>query len=662
MARVIPGMDAAPILAHARRWIERCWLADQSLFRDQPVWTPEHVAELKTHFIDAPDESDRDFYAKLHDQMAKASPGARQVMAEMLWFLLLFSTNITPAKKRESITQVWGWSGDSLPADAPELSEQILSGIGSTGVALNTQRWREVNYLIMASIAFKALATATRAELLADPWAFAEWLATVSDPGKRQMAHILRYFAFPDSFERIANGHHKRELLVAFDGLTTKQVRELDDVERDRRILALRRRLEAEMNGQDVDFYAEPLRARWMDERSHWLLAWNPKNFEWQELPELIEQIERDENPVVRWSCASSKVTLGDEAWLVRLGTGRAVIMGHGTVVKEAYEAAHWDEEKQAAGETAHYVDVEFDDLRDPDGESSVDVNVIHAKDGDRQQWTPQQSGIAIKPGSAAALAALWNSDDAPQRSDHRVAEEQTLWNRGKRTWVIAPGRDLEHWDRWLSEGIVSLGHEHVGDLSKYSSKKDVEKKLAAHSESGQRPTNHALAAWQFAHIMAPGDRVFAKQGRGVIVGAGTITGQYQYQADDRLPHVRSARWEATGNWQLADDSRVAIKTLTDVTDYPEFVASLERLVAPAVDPIRPPYTLEDLSRDTGYPSDTLVSWLARLERKRQVVLQGPPGTGKTFIAERMAKHLVGAGYSAQEKPPFRNMGSQRSG
>lgn len=642
MARLIPGTDAAPILAAARSWLDRCWLADQSLFRDQSVWTAAHVQELKTHFIDAPDEGDRDFYAKLNDQMAKASPSARQVMAEMLWLLLLFSTNITPAKKRESVMQVWGWSGDTLATDTPELSDAVLSGIGSTGVALNTQRWREVNYLIVASIAFKALPPANRAEILADAWAFAAWLATVPDPGKRQMTHILRYFAFPDSFERIANGHHKRDLLVAFDGLTTKQARELDDIERDRRLLAVRHRLQAEIGRQDLDFYVEPLRSRWMGKRSHWLLAWNPKHFSWEDLPALIGQVEREESPVVQWSCASSKAAIGDEAWLVRLGTGRAVIMGHGTIVKEPYPDAHWDEDKQAAGETAQYVAIELDDLRDPDGPRSIDVNAIPTKNGERQQWTPQQSGIAIKPGPAAALAALWDSEETTQHNHHQVAEPRTRWTSGRRTWVIAAGRDLEHWDRWLKEGIVSLGHEHVGDLSVYSSKQEVERVLAANSESGQRPTNHALATWEFAHVMEPGDRVFAKQGTRLIVGAGTVTGPYQYRADARPPHARSVRWEAHGQWELADDSRLGIKTLTDVTEYPEFVAKLEQLLAlPNVDARHEPYTLVDLSRDTGYSPETIGSWLSRLQRKRQVVMQGPPGTGKTFLAERIAKHLV---------------------
>lgn len=56
------------------------------------------------------------------------------------------------------------------------------------------------------------------------------------------------------------------------------------------------------------------------------------------------------------------------------------------------------------------------------------------------------------------------------------------------------------------------------------------------------------------------------------------------------------------------------------------------------------PYTLEDAAAATGYEEETLQRWIAAIERKGQAVFYGPPGTGKTFLAQQLARHLVGGG------------------
>lgn len=59
-------------------------------------------------------------------------------------------------------------------------------------------------------------------------------------------------------------------------------------------------------------------------------------------------------------------------------------------------------------------------------------------------------------------------------------------------------------------------------------------------------------------------------------------------------------------------------------------------------EPLQPPYTFDDLCEDSLLPPTRLRQWLAALNRKGQAVLYGPPGTGKTWVAQRMAAHLVG--------------------
>ncbi|MEG4396316.1 AAA family ATPase [Microcoleus sp. BROC3] len=55
-------------------------------------------------------------------------------------------------------------------------------------------------------------------------------------------------------------------------------------------------------------------------------------------------------------------------------------------------------------------------------------------------------------------------------------------------------------------------------------------------------------------------------------------------------------------------------------------------------------YNLEEISEITGFQTSEVNRWISTINRKGQTIIQGPPGTGKTFIAEKLAKHLIGGG------------------
>ncbi len=65
------------------------------------------------------------------------------------------------------------------------------------------------------------------------------------------------------------------------------------------------------------------------------------------------------------------------------------------------------------------------------------------------------------------------------------------------------------------------------------------------------------------------------------------------------------------------------------------------------------PYTFTDLANDTLLDEATLKQWLRAIKRKRQIILYGPPGTGKTYLAERLARHLVLARSGVQDLVQF---------
>ncbi|MBN2543839.1 AAA family ATPase [bacterium] len=75
--------------------------------------------------------------------------------------------------------------------------------------------------------------------------------------------------------------------------------------------------------------------------------------------------------------------------------------------------------------------------------------------------------------------------------------------------------------------------------------------------------------------------------------------------------------------------------------------------VEPDVDGINTEYLLEKIAVETNFEISQLQKWIKAIERKKQAILFGPPGTGKTFIAEHLAKHIIGGGYGFTELIQF---------
>ncbi len=64
-------------------------------------------------------------------------------------------------------------------------------------------------------------------------------------------------------------------------------------------------------------------------------------------------------------------------------------------------------------------------------------------------------------------------------------------------------------------------------------------------------------------------------------------------------------------------------------------------------------YPLKDFAEKTSFNEASLEQWVRAIERKKQVIIYGPPGTGKTFMAEHLARHLIGGGDGFSEVVQF---------
>ncbi len=90
----------------------------------------------------------------------------------------------------------------------------------------------------------------------------------------------------------------------------------------------------------------------------------------------------------------------------------------------------------------------------------------------------------------------------------------------------------------------------------------------------------------------------------------------------------------------IEDDPLVAIDDYLDLDD-PE---KLKR---------NPVYSIARCAEESFFDEATLAQWVRAIERKKQAILYGPPGTGKTYLAERLAKHLIGGGDGFSEVVQF---------
>ncbi len=216
--------------------------------------------------------------------------------------------------------------------------------------------------------------------------------------------------------------------------------------------------------------------------------------------------------------------------------------------------------------------------------------------------------------------------------------------------WIYSP---YEYWEKMYSEGIIAIGRDYLGDPSLYATREELKNAMLScgtekHTASYK---NASLEVWQFVHDMKPGDIVFAKDGRSTVIGRGVISSDFIY--DDTKPedfkYYRKIEWTHKGQWEHPGNA--VTKTLTDITQYTDYVRKLKEMF---VDEGMPDINMDEaeVSYDTYTKADFLQDVYMNEERyntlvnlllaKKNIILQGAPGVGKTYAAKRLAYSIMG--------------------
>ena len=153
---------------------------------------------------------------------------------------------------------------------------------------------------------------------------------------------------------------------------------------------------------------------------------------------------------------------------------------------------------------------------------------------------------------------------------------------------------------------------------------------------------------------MKPGDIIIVKKGMYKILGRGVVDSDYYYDENEKgYPHLRKVKW--THNEEHDHPGQAVMKTLTDITDYTEYVGKLNSLfeveeISSEIKSDFEPYDEDSFFKEVFISPEKYGTIMNLLARKKNIILQGAPGVGKSFAAKRLAYSIIGEKNTEQVK------------
>jgi len=187
------------------------------------------------------------------------------------------------------------------------------------------------------------------------------------------------------------------------------------------------------------------------------------------------------------------------------------------------------------------------------------------------------------------------------------------------RYWLYAPGENAKYWDEFYDGGIMGIGWDKLGNLNSCGDSQAVKKQLIESYGYKNNPMNHSLANIEFRDKISIGDIIISKKGRKDYIGYGVVTSDYYYDSQvDSYTSRRKVDWKKKGIWNRDGDT-IVLKTLTDITKYPDYVNDLIKLLG-----IEEGNNLQNTNTTD-------------MAQSLNTIFYGPPGTGKTY---KLSKEL----------------------
>lgn len=257
-----PAAPAVEAVGH--RLVHDCLGAGGSLLTPGiPVWTDRNLTELHEYFVQRPDLSAKSFFEKLDGQIGSRSHGAIQLFAEIFILNVLPITNVSGPKKVEQTKSILRIGGDSVELPEDVLDALMSGGVFNGGQAFTTQKWKQINYLIELTRAFRELPAEDAAAVLSDPLTFRGFVRTIKT-GQAAQRQALLYLAFPEFYLPVVSATHLKLIRDAFAEEYLGQ-EPTEDIDVDlhhiySNIIAA--------EGKSVDLYTPPWAEKWQPSKS----------------------------------------------------------------------------------------------------------------------------------------------------------------------------------------------------------------------------------------------------------------------------------------------------------------------------------------------------------------------------------------------------------
>jgi 5-methylcytosine-specific restriction enzyme B len=196
--------------------------------------------------------------------------------------------------------------------------------------------------------------------------------------------------------------------------------------------------------------------------------------------------------------------------------------------------------------------------------------------------------------------------------------------------WIYAPGENARLWEEFYTNNIVAIGWNRLGDLSQYSSKEEIAAKLREELGDETSRNNDAITCYSFVHDVKKGDIIIPKKGRKKYLGYGIVVSDFRYDTSrEEFKNTRKVNWIKKGEWREEGD--IVLKTLTNITQYTEYVNKLINLIG----------INGNVKNENTFLVDKKTVNSIDKRIPKNLILYGPPGTGKTFITKKKAIEVI---------------------
>ncbi len=181
---------------------------------------------------------------------------------------------------------------------------------------------------------------------------------------------------------------------------------------------------------------------------------------------------------------------------------------------------------------------------------------------------------------------------------------------------LLAAWRWGEHRDEFYKWWYAWLWWSEIWDYSTYWSKEDIQKALKIAYDLKTSWNNNALACWEFAHVMKEWDIIIIIKWKHEYTWYWIVDWPCIYdESKENYKNIRKVDWKK--KWSREENKHpIVLKTLTDITKYPEYVDRLKKQIW---------FDFETLS----YSSSNLSSM--KNTQPLNQILYGVPGTWKTY-------------------------------